>query len=131
MPVLAPRSTRLDPVGRWDVLVRITVVALLLGGLVAAFPGPAQAQLTQRSCTSDTGEDIISGDGVRKLSVCTRGWVDANPASQTRGVVELHTYAWITGTHRWVDSRSQSITIEDSTVGYYTGTQWLHRLSWG
>jgi hypothetical protein len=95
-------------------LARLVVVVLLAGGLVAVVPAPAKAPLTLRLCTSDTGEDIVSGDGVRKLSVCSRGWVNGDPASQTRGVVEMHTYAKVNGV--WVDSRSQSITIEGAEV---------------
>jgi hypothetical protein len=111
-------------------LARLVVVALLAGGLVAVLPGPAKAQLTLRRCTSDTGQDIISGDGVRKLSVCSRGWVNGNPASQTRGVVEMHTYARaFNGV--WVDSRSQSITIERAEVRWYDGTNWEFSLEWG
>jgi hypothetical protein len=98
-------------------LARLVVIVLLAGGLIAVVPAPAKAPLTLRACTSDTGEDIVTGDGVRKLSVCSRGWVNGNPASQTRGVVEMHTYAWVGGgANRWVDSRSQSITIESAEV---------------
>jgi hypothetical protein len=95
-------------------LARLVVVTLLAGGLVAVLPGPAKAQLTLRTCTSDTNEDIVTGDGVRKLSVCSRGWVNGNVATQTRGVVEMHTYALVQGI--WQDSRSQSITIESAMV---------------
>jgi hypothetical protein len=51
-------------------LARIAVVALLASCLVAVVPGPAKAQLTLRTCTSDTGDDILRGDGFRKLCVC-------------------------------------------------------------
>jgi hypothetical protein len=96
-------------------LARIAVVALLTSCLVAVVPGPANAgQLTLRKCTSDTGDDIYRGDGMRKLSVCSRGWVNGNPATSTRGVVELHTYALIR--NEWVDSRSQSISLELARV---------------
>jgi hypothetical protein len=91
-------------------VARIAVVALLASCLVAVVPGPAKAQLTLRKCTSDTDDDILRGDRLRKLSVCSRGWVNGNPATSTRGVVELHTYAWSGG--RWVDSVSQSISLE-------------------
>lgn len=94
---------------------RIAVVGLLTGCLVAVVPGPAKAgQLTLRKCTSDTGDDIYRGDGMRKLSVCSRGWVNANPATSTRGVVELHTYRW--NGAAWVDSVSQSISLELARV---------------
>ena len=78
-------------------LARIAVVALLASCLVAVVPGPAKAQLTLRKCTSDTNDDIVTGDRVRKLSVCSRGWVNHVPASQTRGVVEMHTYILVNG----------------------------------
>jgi hypothetical protein len=92
-------------------LARLAVTALLASCLVAVVPGPAKAgQLTRRACTSDTGDDILRGDGLRKLSVCSRGWVNGNPATSTRGVVELHTYALIR--NEWVDSVSQSISLE-------------------
>jgi hypothetical protein len=96
------------------ILPRIAVVALLASCLVAVVPGPANAgQLTLRKCTSDTNDDILRGDGQRKLSVCSRGWVNGNPAS-TRGVVELHTYALVQGI--WQDSRSQSISLQLARV---------------
>lgn len=114
-------------------LVPIALIALLAGCLVAVMPGPAKAaaQLMPRRCTSDTNpsSDILRGDGLRKLSVCSRGWVDAVPASSTRGVVELHTYAKNGG--QWVDSRSQSITINVAGVDKYTGSQWQRRVTWG
>jgi hypothetical protein len=96
------------------ILPRIAVVALLASCLVAVVPGPAKAQLTLRKCTSDTNDDILRGDGQRKLSVCSRGWVNGNPATSTRGVVELHTYALVQGI--WQDSRSQSISLELARV---------------
>jgi hypothetical protein len=107
-------------------LARIAVVALLASCLVAVVPGPAKAQLTLRKCTSDTNDDIVTGDRVRKLSVCSRGWVNGNPASQTRGVVEMHTYAKVNGV--WVDSRSQSITIESAEVFGWPATP---AVDWG
>jgi hypothetical protein len=110
-------------------LARIAVVALLASCLVAVFPGAAEAQLTLRRCTSDTNEDIVSGDHVRKLSVCSSGWVNGNPATQTRGVVEMHTYALVLG--NWVDSRSQSITIIDAFVDDNDTVNWIPELRWG
>jgi hypothetical protein len=99
-------------------LARLVVVVLLAGGLVAVVPAPAKAPLTLRTCTSDTNEDIVTGDGVRKLSICSRGWVNGNVATQTRGVVEMHTYE-LSYYHTWVDSRSQSITIESAKIFGY------------
>jgi hypothetical protein len=64
------------------VLARVAVVGLLAGSLVAVIPGPARAgTLTPRSCHT-----ILSGDGVRRLDVCARGWV-SDAALYTRGVV--------------------------------------------
>ena len=94
------------------VLACIAVVALLAGSLIAAIPGPAQADtLTPRKCTS-----LITGDGVRRLDVCARGWMSTD-FSTTRAVVEIHTYAWVgSGANQWVDSRSQSITVESVSM---------------
>jgi hypothetical protein len=70
-------------------------------------PGPAHAGvLTPRLC-----HQILSGDGVRRLDICARGWV-GDARTVTRGVVEMHTYALLGGINDWVDSRSQSITLE-------------------
>jgi hypothetical protein len=91
-------------------LARIAVAALLAGSLLAVIPRPAQALggLTARLCA----DPIISGDGVRRLDVCARGWISGD-GTITRGVVEMHTYAWVGGgANQWVDSRSQSITLE-------------------
>jgi hypothetical protein len=104
-------------------LARIALVALLASSLVAVLPGPAKAQLTQRNCTSDTGDDILRGDGLRKLSVCSRGWVNGNPATSTRGVVELHTHALIR--NEWVDSVSQSISLELAHMQQLGSSGWF------
>jgi hypothetical protein len=91
----------------------VVVVVLLAGSLLALIPGPAHAAgLSDRKCA----DPIISGDGVRYMSVCTRGWT-ADDYLHVRGVVEIHTYAWIGGgTQKWVDSRSQSITLESALI---------------
>jgi hypothetical protein len=71
---------------------------------VTLLSGPAHAgSLTPRSCKT-----VISGDDVRRLDVCHRGWVGDN-ALYTRGVAEMHTYKW-TGSG-WADSTSQTITV--------------------
>jgi hypothetical protein len=92
-------------------LARIAVVGLLARSLVAVIPGPAHAAfLTPRQCA----DPIISGDGVRRLDVCARGWNDGS-SQYTRAVVEMHTYAWVGGgANQWVDSRSRSITLESA-----------------
>jgi hypothetical protein len=88
-------------------LARVAVVGVLAGTLMAVSPGPAQADaLTPRDCHT-----ILSGDMVRRLDVCARGWFSTN-LLYTRGVVEMHTYALLGGINDWVDSRSQSITME-------------------
>ena len=84
-------------------LARIAVAALLAGSLVTVLSKPAHA-LTPRLCKT-----IYTGDYVRRLDVCHRGWV-SDAALYTRGVVEMHTYAW-SNSNGWVDSRSQSITV--------------------
>jgi hypothetical protein len=92
-----------------SVLTRLTVVALLAGSLLAVAPVPAQAaSLTPRRCTS-----VYSGDGIRRLDVCARGWVSDN-AVHTRGVVEMHTYEQ-SAMGAWVDSRSRSITMNEAS----------------
>jgi hypothetical protein len=90
-------------------LARIVMAALLAGSLVAAMPGPARAgtELTPRSCHT-----ILSGDQVRRLDVCARGWVTVPDYLYTRGVVEMHTYKLLGGINDWVDSTSQTITLE-------------------
>jgi hypothetical protein len=90
------------------VLARVAVVALLAGLLQAVVPGPAHAgSLTPRSC-----RDVITGDRVRMLSVCARGWVSEN-AIYTRSVIEMHTYRQ-GAMGQWIDSRSQSITMNEA-----------------
>jgi hypothetical protein len=68
-------------------LVRLAVVALLAGSMVAIASPPASATgLTSRRCRT-----ILTGDGLRRMDVCARGWVSGG-VDQTRGVVEMHTY---------------------------------------
>jgi hypothetical protein len=91
-------------------LARITVAAVLAGSLLAIGAGSAHADtLTERHC-----DVLVSGDYVRKLDVCVRGWYDTQ-GFVTRGVVEMHTYKWV-GVPGWVDSTSQSITIETAYI---------------
>jgi hypothetical protein len=110
---------------------RLAVVALLAGSLVAVIPAPAQAaRLTPRKCA----DPIISGDGVRRLDVCARGWVHESN-SITRGVVEMHTYEQVSN-GGWVDSRSQSITLEFAShdccgTDDWPAGNWDPLLDWG
>jgi hypothetical protein len=90
-------------------LARVAVVALLAGSLLVVVAGPAHAgSLTPRTCRTTQAND-------RRLDVCARGWVNTGP-TYTRGVVEMHTYAWQAGTQTWVDSTSQSITVNEGWV---------------
>jgi hypothetical protein len=106
-------------------LARITVTALLTGSLLAVGTGPAGAdELKPRDCDS-----LVSGDYVRKLDVCARGWVNTG-STVTRGVIEMHTYKWVDHPiPGWVNSTSQSITIESAfnlrngDLLYYWGQQ--------
>ena len=92
-------------------LARIAVVAVLAMSLTGMVSGPAHAAgLTPRNCMT-----ILTGDKVRRLDVCARGWLSSD-GKTTRAVVEMHTYALLGGINDWVDSRSQSITIEQAKL---------------
>jgi hypothetical protein len=92
-------------------LARIAVVAVLAGSLMGMVSSPAHAAgLTPRKCMT-----ILTGDKVRRLDVCARGWVSSD-GKTTRAVVEMHTYALLGGINDWVDSTSQSITIEQAKL---------------
>lgn len=95
--------------------VLVTLFLALSAGLFAT--PAAAAGLTPRDC-----KDVVFGD--RKLSFCVRGWVDATN-DNTRAVVEVHTYAWSGG--RWIDSRSQSVTVNAALFAKDDGFQYV----WG
>ncbi len=85
------------------VLVAVIAVAVFASALVISGPVPQAAAFGPRVC-----ENFYTGDGLRRLSVCSSIWISADEA-QHRGLVEMHTYV---GTRAgWVDSRSQSITL--------------------
>lgn len=89
-------------------LARTGVAALLVASLLAMAPAPAHATvstLSPRKC-----DQFLSGDKVRRLDVCARIWYDQD-ALLVRSVVEMHTYELLGGINDWVDSRSQSITM--------------------
>ena len=88
-------------------MTRFTSLVLALGAVLATVGlQPASAALTERECMA-----FVTGDSTRMLSVCTRGWIDAT-GSQTRAVVEMHTYVWSPGyPGGWADSVSRSITL--------------------
>jgi hypothetical protein len=100
-------------------VVQVLLVVLLAGSVVAMSPARAStastAGLTARTCTS-----IYTGDRVRRLDVCTRGYI--GPGYVT-GVVEMHTYRWLAKCPDapgscWRDSQSQSITMNQSYLGH-------------
>jgi hypothetical protein len=100
-------------------LARLAVAALLAGALVTLDSGSAHAALTPRNCRT-----TITGDGVRRLDVCARGWVNSGP-TVTRGVVEMHTYRLVAS--GWVDTGSQTITINDAVVRRADSGTWVAR----
>jgi hypothetical protein len=102
-------------------LVRLAVVALLAGSIVAVASPPAHAALTSRSCRT-----ILTGDGLRRMDVCARGWV-TNPSDQTRGVVEMHTYR--KSGSSWVDSTSRTITLNGAYVQCCSDNRYV--AAWG
>ena len=87
---------------------RLPLVAALVAGAVLLWPAaPAQAGLTAgRNCSN-----FVTGDGLRMLSVCSRGYVSPDGRT-TNAVVEMHTYRYVGLPYQnWADSRSQSITV--------------------
>jgi hypothetical protein len=105
------------------VLARIAAATLLAGSLVAVVSGPAHAApgLQPRACKT-----ILTGDMARRLDICVRGWNSDTPGA-VRGVAEIHTYKLLGGINDWVDSRSQSITLELQTI-YRNGAPYA---DWG
>jgi hypothetical protein len=90
-------------------LARIGVLVGLVGAAVGLSTAPAHADaLTGRVCQTH-----LTGDGLRRLDVCERGWTSTD-FSVTRGVVEMHTFA--RSGSGWADSRSQSITVNLAEV---------------
>ena len=88
----------------------MVVVAVAL--LLSVFPGLVAAANAASGLTPDRRcKNFLTGDGLHKLSVCSRGW---NGNGVLRGVVEMHTYAWTPLPGNWVDSTSQSITLNDA-----------------
>jgi hypothetical protein len=120
LPKVAPRGAGMRR-GR-TTLMRLAVVALLAGSIVAVASPPAHATLTPRECRT-----ILTGDGLRRMDVCARGYVNGPPADQTRGVVEMHTYR--KSGSGWVDSTSQSITLNGAYVHCCTDNRYV--AAWG
>jgi hypothetical protein len=82
-------------------------VAIPAVTMVGASPAAAGLSST-RTC-----KNVETGDHMRKLSFCARVWVSDAAATQSRGVVEMHTYKWVDYTG-WVDSVSQTITVNSA-----------------
>lgn len=99
------------------VLSFLSLSVLVVTGLNVAGAAPASAGLTSdRTC-----EYFETGDYLRMLSVCSRGWISDSGTRQMRGVVEMHTYKKVAG--KWVDSQSQSITLNYSLFNVYNASK--------
>lgn len=85
------------------------LVTLLLAVTVVGAVGETSASAGLSSNRKCANFEI----GVRKLSVCSRVWL-ADPPTQARGVVEMHTYILVAG--HWIDDRSQSITVNQAEL---------------
>jgi hypothetical protein len=87
-------------------------VATALAMTVQAAPAHAAGLTAGRHC-----EDFKTGDGLRLLSVCARGYTTSSGLASS--VVEMHSYKSSGG--RWVDSTSKSITLNSAldTSEYY------------
>jgi hypothetical protein len=83
-------------------------LSVLVVATSAVIVGPAAAYAAEpRTC-----RNFYTGDDSRRLSVCVSWWFDSTYANQ-RALVEMHTYV---GTRSgWVDSRSQTITLNLAT----------------
>jgi hypothetical protein len=87
------------------VLLSLCLLSVTLAGLAVVGAAPASAGLSPtRSCAN-----FETGDHVRMLSVCARIWISDPSPTQSRGVVEMHTFALVNG--HWTDVTSQSITV--------------------
>jgi hypothetical protein len=105
-------------------VVQVLLVVLVAGSVVAMSPARAAASVT--GLTARTCANIYTGDRQRMLSVCSRGYI--GPGYST-GVVEMHTYRWanpcpnlagsaVVLSGCWVDSRSRSITMNESYLAH-------------
>lgn len=105
------------------VITRIVPVLLVVGLFVAVSAGPANAGVrTPRNCASYY-------DGDWKLDVCSGGYyVDG---THDRAVVDMHTYHWSEYCGCWLDSQSQSITMNESYVYYGHPYQVFPLFHWG
>jgi hypothetical protein len=122
-------------VARRSLIAVALFLPLLAGTLVTARPAAASALVTTRpAAVTATGltpgrncDNILTGDRLRMLSVCARGYVGA---LYTYGVVEMHTYRWLsvcpnlvgdaaTSPGCWLDSTSQSITLNIAELGHH------------
>lgn len=126
-PVLTCSLVRVRPTvrrarGRLHRVVVVAFTLLLAATSLTMTAAPAHAGLTPRTCSHR-----VSGDGNYRLDFCVRGWIDATN-DHTRAVVEMHTYRYVAAVPgHWVDSPSQSITVDSASVGNYRGVLY----AWG
>ncbi|HEV8648616.1 MAG TPA: hypothetical protein VG276_04250 [Actinomycetes bacterium] len=109
------------------IITRIVPVLLVAGLFVAVPASPASAGTrTPRLCDSYY-------DGVWKLDFCSGGWYDGD--GHARAVVDMHTYHWqycpSIRSNCWLDSQSQSITMNTSEVQYLSTADWTRYFFWG
>ena len=74
------------------VLLCLRLLTMSVAGLTVVGATPASAGLTpDRTCPN------FDSSNNRRLSICARGWVADQAATQWRGVVEMHTYILVNG----------------------------------
>jgi hypothetical protein len=91
------------------VLATIAIGVALVGSSVPPTASAAGGLTEQRKCVN-----FFSGDGMRRLSICARGWTDPT-GIYSRGVVEMHTYRYAPGIG-WVDAPARSITMNSASM---------------
>jgi hypothetical protein len=95
------------------VLLSLCLLSMTVAGLTVVPAGPASAGLSPtRLC-----KNFETGDHHRMLSVCSRVWIADPSPTQSRGVVEMHSYVLVSG--HWTDVTSQSITINEARFTTY------------
>jgi hypothetical protein len=93
----------------------LCVLVALVGSSVTLTAAPAHASTVfgPRHCTGQPGQppDIVSGDHVRKLSVCVKVAISTGDYF---AAIDMHTYAKVGS--KWVDSISDSITVNSNRL---------------
>jgi len=101
----------------------LSLMCLAGSAVVVVGASPASAGLSAtRNC-----KNFETAGYTRKLSICARVWISDPYATQSRGVVEMHTYKWVDYVG-WVDSVSQSITV--NSARFYADST-TYRVSFG